>query len=70
LQWDCYEVQSTGSRGIDDPMGEEFFRATLTKWREGVRAAGADPLGSKPSEKLSTAELDEELSVGIPKPGG
>jgi hypothetical protein len=70
LRLDCYDVESAGARGIADPGGDELFRAALTKWRERVRAAGADPLGDAPTEQLSTAELDEGLSRGNAEAGG
>ena len=70
LRLDCYEVESAGARGNEDPAGDEVFRAALTKWRERVGAAGTDPLGDAPTEQLSTAELDEELSDGDAEAGG
>ena len=70
LRLDCYDVRSAGARGNEDPAGDDLFRAALTKWRERVRAGGTDPLGDAPTEQLSTAELDEELSRGNAEAGG
>jgi hypothetical protein len=67
---DAYSVELTEADGFTgDRASKGAFTRILEEVRQSARAAGEDPLGSKPSEEISRKKLDSLLVEGDAREG-
>ncbi len=71
VEVDSYNLALQDGDGfVGDRASKRAFFEILDKWREPLRALGADPLGETPSENVSKKKLDQLLAEGDPEAAG
>src|SRR5581483_6320209 len=68
---DSYNVELRSEDGfVGDRASKKALRAIIDEWRDRLRATGEDPLGDRPSDKISKKQLDRLLADGPPEAAG
>ena len=68
---DAYNAELRDDEGfIGDRASNRAFASLLSDVREQLAAAGDDPLGDKPADKISKSQLDRLLVDGSPEAAG
>jgi predicted NBD/HSP70 family sugar kinase len=69
---DSYNVELRDEAGfVGDRASKKALRTIIDDWRNKLRDAGdEDPLGNRPSEKISKKQLDRLLAEGPPEAAG
>lgn len=68
VEVDSYSVELESDEGLTgDQAAKGVFIRILDELRQPLRKAGTDPLGTKPSARISRKKLDEMLANGEPE---